>query len=182
MRDSGPQHLSERRQSILRKASAALQGRIVTLWRVNAGRIVADVASGPVSPADPLARDVVGVLAAWGVALNDGSLWVACRDDAHQWHVARVRADVPAPPPPGAPRRCSERVTLELTGLLLGALERVWRTADQATVYLCSALNVLDLCLGSVRDAEGLTTAARARLLADLAGVASAIDGALSAA
>lgn len=182
MRTSGPHHLSERRQRILRKASAALSGRTVTLWRANAGRVVSVVASGPLPSEDRIAGDVVGVLTGWGVALSDGSLWVACRDDEQRLHVARVRTDVPAPPPPGAERRRSDRVTLELTGLLLGALERRWHSADQATVYLCSALNVLDTCLGRVRDAAGLTTAARATLLADLAGVANAIDGALSAA
>lgn len=180
MRTSGPH--SERRQGILRKASVALRGRNVTLWRASGGQVVSVVASGPMPSADRTAGDVVAVLAGWGVALSDGSLWVACRDDEQRWYVARVRTDVPAPPPPGAAPRCAERVTLELTGLLLGALERAWHKADQATVYLCSALSVLDTCLARVHDAAGLTTAARAQLLAALAGVAHAIDGALNAA
>ena len=68
---------------------------------------------------------------------------------------------------------------IELAGLSLGALERIWQAADQATVYLCAALEVLDTCLGRVRQADGLSVGARAHLLADLAGVADAIDVAL---
>src|SRR2546427_4786858 len=76
-------------------------------------------------------------------------------------------------------RRSPERLTLELAGLLLGALERVWAVADQATVYLCAALAVVDASLERVRKAHGLTTASRAHLLADLAVIAEAIEGAL---
>lgn len=114
--------------------------------------------------------------------MGDGSLWVVCRLDPSRWHVARVRSDVPAPPPAGVERRSPERLILELAGLSLGALERIWAAADQATVYLCGALAVLDACLGRVREAEGLTTTARAHLLADLAVIADAIEGALDAA
>jgi len=88
---------------------------------------------------------------------------------------------VPAPSPSGVERRSPERLTLELAGLLLGALERVWAVADQATVYLCAALAVVDASLERVRKARGLTTAARAHLLADLAVIAEAIEGALEA-
>lgn len=45
MRDSAPHRLTERRQAILRQASAALRGRMVTLWRVARGLAVAEVAS-----------------------------------------------------------------------------------------------------------------------------------------
>src|SRR5207247_1243227 len=111
MRESSPHGLTERRRAILRQASAALRGRLVTLWRE---------------------------------------------------------------------RRGPERLTLELVGLSLGALERLWTAADQATVYLCAALDVLDGCLWHVREATGLSIVTRAHLLADLAAVATAIDDVLS--
>jgi hypothetical protein len=52
---------------------------------------------------------------------------------------------------------------------------------DQATVYLCSALELLETCLGRVRTAEGLSPNGRAHILADLASLADVIDGALQA-
>src|SRR5438034_7067120 len=48
---------------------------------------------------------------------GDKSLWVACRFDPSRLHVARVRSDVPAPPPAGIERRSPERLVLELAGL-----------------------------------------------------------------
>ena len=182
MRESAPHKLTERRQAILRQASAALRGQLVTLWRVATGLAETVVASRPIRPRELVEFDVAAVLRAWGRALGDESLWVVCRLDADHWHVALVRSDLPAPPPAGIERRSPERLTLELAALSLGALERIWAAADQATVYLCAALAVLDECLGRVREADGLTTATRAHLLADLAVVADAIDGALSAA
>ncbi|PYO64171.1 MAG: hypothetical protein DMD70_02275 [Gemmatimonadetes bacterium] len=71
---------------------------------------------------------------------------------------------------------------LELAGLSLGGLERIWAVADQATGYLCGALALLDACLERVRQAQGLTATSRARLLADLAVIEDAIEGALDAA
>src|SRR6266704_2947089 len=152
MRESSPHGLTERRRAILRQASAALRGRLVTLWRVRR----------------------------WGRALCDESLWLGCRLGAHRWHVAPVRDDLPTPPPAAIERRSPERLTLELVGLSLGALERLWTAADQATVYLCAALDVLDGCLWHVREATGLSIVTRAHLLADLAAVATAIDDVLS--
>ena len=52
MRDSAPYRLTERRQAILRQASAALRGRMVTLWRMASGFAVAEVASQPTVPRD----------------------------------------------------------------------------------------------------------------------------------
>jgi len=181
MRDSAPYRLTERRQAILRQASAALRGRMVTLWRMASGFAVAEVASQPTVPRDLIDFDVAAALRMWGRAVAEGSLWVVCRLDPGRWHVAPVRSDVPAPSPSGVERRSPERLTLELAGLLLGALERVWAVADQATVYLCTALAVVDTSLERVRKARGLTTASRAHLLADLAVIAEAIEGALEA-
>src|SRR5439155_1413682 len=82
-------------------------------------------------------------LGTWVGAVGDKSLWVACRFDPSRLHVARVRSDVPAPPPAGIERRSPERLVLELAGLSLGALERIWAVADQATGYLFGALALL---------------------------------------
>src|SRR6266496_218088 len=146
MRDSAPHRLTERREAILRQTSAALRGRVVTLWRVARGLAVAEVASRPNPPRDA------------------------------------IEFDVPAPPPAGIERRSPERLVLELAGLSLGALERIWAVADQATGYLCGALALLDACFERVRRVESLTPSTRAHLLADLAVVADAIEGALDAA
>ena len=173
----------EHRRLVLRKASAALHGRPVLLLRVASnGLLVAEGESGPPAAFDAIERDAMQTLRAWGLPLSDGDLWIAFRRDGGSLQVARVRGDMPAPAPRGVENRSADRLTLELAGLVLGAFERTVATADQATVYLCSAASVLESCLESVRDAVGLTTAARARLLADLAGVATAIESALRAA
>ena len=52
MRDSAPHRLTERRQAILRQASAALRGRPVTLWRMANGGAVAELVSQPTPPRD----------------------------------------------------------------------------------------------------------------------------------
>ena len=182
MRDSAPHRLTERRRAILRQTSAALRGQPVTLWRVAKGIAVAEVASPPNPPRDVIEFDVAAALRTWGGEVGDRSLWVGCRLEPSRWHVARVRSDVPAPPPDGVERRSPERLVLELAGLSLGALEQIWAVADQATVYLCGALALLEACLERVRSAHGLTTTTRAHLLADLAFVADAIQGGLDAA
>src|SRR5213593_427946 len=182
MRESAPHKLTERRQAILRQASAALRGQLVTLWRVATGLAETVVASRPIRPRELVEFDVAAVLRAWGRALGDESLWVVCRLDADHWHVALVRSDLPQPPPAGIERRSPERLTLELGGLSLGALERLWAAADQATVYLCGSLALLEACVERVREMRGLTTTNRAHLLADLAVVADSIQGALDAA
>src|SRR2546428_1417448 len=182
MRDSAPHRLTERRQAILRKTSAARRGHPAILGRGGRGMAWAEVASPGNPPGDVIEFDVVAALRGGGGAVGDRSLWVVCRREPSRWHVARVRSDVPAPPPDGVERRSPERLVLELAGLSLGALEQIWAVADQATVYLCGALALLEACLERVRAAHGLTTTARAHLLADLAFVADAIQGGLDAA
>jgi len=182
MRDSAPHRLTERRQAILRQTSAALRGRPVTLWRMAKGIAVAEVTSRPTPVRDMTESDVAAALRTWGLTADDRSLWVVCRPEPSRWHVARVRSDLPQPPPAGIERRSPERLTLELGGLSLGALERLWAAADQATVYLCGSLALLEACVERVREMRGLTTTDRAHLLADLAVVADSIQGALDAA
>src|SRR2546426_12606549 len=79
MRDSAPHRLTERRQAILRQTSAALRGRVVTLWRVARDLAVAEVASRPSPPLDAIELDVAAVLRTWIGAVGDKSLWVVCR-------------------------------------------------------------------------------------------------------
>ena len=89
-----------------------------------------------------------------------------------------------------APYRLTERrqaILRQASAALRGRMDTLWRrasgfaVADQATVYLCTALAVVDTSLERVRKARGLTTASRAHLLADLAVIAEAIEGALEA-
>ena len=181
MRESSLLTLADRRRALLDQASAALRGHLVALWRFANGRpAVAEIVSAPEPPRHAIEFDLAGLLHRWGRVAPPDSLWVGCRMDTDHWYVAPVRTDLPEPPPTGIERRSPERIVIELAGLCIGALERISVAADQATVYLCTALDVLDVCLGRVRTAHGLTPGVRAHLLADLAGVADAIDGALS--
>ncbi len=182
MRESSLHSLADRRRALLDQASAALRGRVVALWRMaDGGRAVAEIVSAPEPPRHPIEFDLAGLLHRWGRVAPPESLWVGCRMNADHWHVAPVRIDPPERPPTGVERRSPERLVIELAGLCFGALEPMWITADQATVYLCAALEVIESCLRRVRTTDGLSLHARAHLLADLAGVADAIDGALRA-
>src|SRR3989442_16021064 len=98
MRDSAPHRLTERRHAILRQTSAALRGRVVTLWRVAKGLAVAEIASRPSPPRDAIEFDVAAALRTWVGAVGGKRLWVACRFDPSRLPVARVRSAVPAPP------------------------------------------------------------------------------------
>ncbi len=180
MRESSLLSLMERRRVLLDQASAALRGHIVGLWRLtDGGDTVIEIVSPPDAPQQLLELDLGRLLHQWGRLARPESRWVGCRTGAALWHIAPVRVDAPDPPPSGVERRSPERLVIELAGLSLGALERIWQAADQATVYLCAALGVLETCMRRVRLADGLSVGARAHLLADLAGVADAIDVAL---
>ncbi len=182
MREPSPLGLNARRRVLLDQVSGALRGQVVAMWRLaHGGRAVTEAVSRPQLAHGAADFDLNGLLQRWGRVAAPESLWVGCQIDVDHWHVAAVRCDPPAPPPSGIERRSPERLVIELAGLSLGALERIDRAADQATVFLCAAMEVLDTCLGRIRAADGLSVVARARLLADLAGVADAIDGALRA-
>jgi hypothetical protein len=183
MREPSPYSIAERRRLLVVQASAALRGHVVTLWRLEEdGQTVAEAVSRPDAPPDALSFDLAGLLKRWGRSVRPGSLWVGCRMGVDQWRVALVRSDPPGPPPNGVERRSPEQLIVELAGLSLGALERLWAaTSDQATVYLCTALELLKMCLLRVHDVPGLSQSTRARLLSDLAGVSVHIDSALVA-
>lgn len=136
MRASSLVRLADRRRALLDQASVALKGHIVAMWRLTGGQAVAELVSRPGLPGQVVEFDVAGLLQRWGRVVPAGSLWVGCRIDADHWHVAPVRSDPPEPPPTGIERRSSERLVVELAGFSLGALERIWTAADQATVYL----------------------------------------------
>jgi len=113
-------------REILREASVALEGRVVTLWRIEGQRQAVPLVSNDDGSADPsTAVDVLDTLLGWGVPIGEGSRWVGCRvEGAGRWCVARVRGYPPQPPPAGKERRGRERMVLELTGLCVGLLER----------------------------------------------------------
>jgi hypothetical protein len=182
MRESSLISLYERRCELLNQLSTALRGRTVALWRVaRGGPAMTEAVSRRPPPAGALEFDVAGVLRQWGRLALPQSLWIGCRVDADRWHVAAVRSDPPTPPPTGLERRSPERLVVELGGLCLGAHERAWLAVDQATLYLCSALELLEGCAGRVRTAARLSATERAHILADLANLAAVIDDALHA-
>src|ERR1043166_6542980 len=180
MRESSLINLYERRCELLNQLSAALRGRTVALWRIVRGGLPrTEAVSQRPTPASELDFDLTGVLRRWGRLALPHSLWIGCRVDRDRWHVAAVRSDPPAPPPTGLERRSPERLVVELGGLCLGAHERAWSAVDQATVYLCSALDLVERCLTRIRTVDGLSPNGRAHLLADLAGVSDVINDAM---
>jgi len=182
MRESSLISQYERRCELLNQLSTALRGRTVALWRVATGGLATtEAVSRRPPPVGAVEFDIAGMLRRWGRLALPQSLWIGCRVEADQWHVAAVRSDPPAPPPTGLERRSPERLVVELGGLCLGAHERAWLTVDQATVYLCSALELVEGCSARVRTADGLSASGRAHVLGDLAHVADMIDGALRA-
>jgi hypothetical protein len=178
MRESSLISLYDRRCELLNHLSAALRGRTVALWRIVQGGLpTTEAVSRRPGPAGrELEFDLTGMLRRWGRLALPHSLWIGCRVDDDRWHVAAVRSDPPAPPPTGLERRSPERLVVELGGLCLGAHERTWSAIDQATVYLSSALELLQSCLMRVRTGDDLSTNGRAHLLADLADVSDVIN------
>ncbi len=196
--DSG----QERRREVLRQASVALQGRVVTLWEVSPRAVVVPVlTSVPNPPKRATTLDLESTLHRWGAPIIQGSRWVGCPlENAGPWCVAPVRQQPPAPPPDGLERRSRERMTLELAGLCLGLVdapsganrprlpepEGLVELARQPSVIahevanpLTAALASLDLSVDSVRAADHLEPAFRAELLEDLAGVANGMEQAI---
>src|SRR2546426_11950256 len=104
MRDSAPHRLTERRQAILRQTSAALRGRVVTLWRVARGLAVAEVASRPNPPRAAIEFDGPPALRPGAGAGGDKGLWGACRFDPSRLHGARRGGAGPRAPPAGSRR------------------------------------------------------------------------------
>ncbi|MGH7570073.1 MAG: sensor histidine kinase [Gemmatimonadales bacterium] len=189
----------EHEREILRQASVALHGRVVTLWEIAPATDVAPLASSvPNPPPGATKLDLDATLRRWGAPIIQGSRWVGCRlEDTGPWCVAPVRARPAGPPPSGVERRSRERLILELAGLCLGAIdvaadsskrrltpeETLWEHARQPSVIahevgnpLTVALGNLDLGIDSLRAATFLDPRFRTDLLDDLANVAAGID------
>jgi signal transduction histidine kinase len=110
---------------ILRQASLALGGRTVTLYELSPEpSLVPQVSSDPHPRHHDTKIDLDATLKKWGVPIRLGSRWVGTRLGEEAWVVAPVRNAPPAPPPSGRERRSAERLTLELTGLCIGLIDR----------------------------------------------------------
>src|SRR5437762_489079 len=194
--------MQEHRREVLREASIALQGRVVTLWEVSSrAEVIPVMTTAPTSQSGDTRLDLDSTLHRWGAPIIQGSRWVGCRlDDAGAWCVAPVRKQPAAPPPDGVERRSRERVTLELAGLCLGLVDQppvvsrprlpepdaLAELARQPSVIahevanpLTAALASLDLSLDLIRTTESLTPGFRADLLQELAGVGEGMEQAI---
>jgi hypothetical protein len=184
---SGP---VETEREILRQASVALSGRVVTLWEISArGEVVPRLSSVTDPPYHATVLDVEGTLVRWRTPLAPGARWVGCRLSEQDWCVAPVRREPAAPPPGGVERRSRERMTLELAGLCVGATEMgellehdTWSAhvappldfglADPATVALAS----LKLAAERIEAEAHLDSTFRAMLLDELAAVGGGLE------
>jgi signal transduction histidine kinase len=191
-----------RRREILRQASVALHGSVVTMWEVSArAEVVPILASVPSPPLGATALDLSTTLQRWSAPIIEGNRWVGCRLENGHWCIAPVRNQPPAPPPDGVERRGRERITLELAGLCLGlvdqtpgairprllesdALAELVRQpsviAHEVANPLTAALAGLDWCFKRVRETASLEPAFRDGLLEDLAGVGEGMEQAIA--
>ncbi|MGH7530325.1 MAG: sensor histidine kinase [Gemmatimonadales bacterium] len=189
----------EQRREVLRQASVALRGRVVTLWEISPDTEAVPLLSGTLDPpAAETTLDLDATLRQWGAPIIQRSRWVGCRTDSGRgWCVAPVRARPAAPPPEGVERRSQERLILELAGLGIGALDAsdgaehrrlapadaLWELARQPSVIaheagnpLAVALGNLDLSVDALRGADALDPSFRAQILDDLSNVAEGIE------
>ena len=193
--------MQEHRREVLREASVALQGRVVTLWEVSSRAEVIPVLTSATPSQSPVRLDLDSTLHRWGAPIIQGSRWVGCLlDDAGLWCIAPVRKQPAAPPPNGVERRSRERITLELAGLCLGlvdqppvvsrprlpepdALAELVRQpsviAHEVANPLTAALASLDLSLDLIRTTAALAPSFRAELLQELAGVGEGMEQAI---
>ena len=107
---------------VLRRASAALHGRMVGVWEVSPENslipVVTNVTEALAWEATPEVKEALRHLA---MPAGPGSRWVAGRvSGTEQWCMAPIRDQVPAPPQLAQERGSRERLALELAGLCLG--------------------------------------------------------------
>ena len=121
-------------QEVLRRAAVTLGGRAVGVWEADArGRLHLLAASS--EDLAPLAGELEAVLHKLGElpgARPPPCRWVASRLEEQRWCIARVRRELPRPPPPGVERRGRERMALELAGVCIGLLGDPDRRATPA--------------------------------------------------
>jgi len=111
---------------VLRRAGAALNGRMVGVWVVeDAGTLKPLASNGTEAQAWDVTPEVKIAVSHLAMPAPPGSRWVAGRLADAQWCVAPVRDSVPDPPPIAHERRSRERLALELAGLCLGLSSRV---------------------------------------------------------
>ncbi|HVM42286.1 MAG TPA: ATP-binding protein [Gemmatimonadales bacterium] len=111
---------------MLRRAGAALNGRMVGVWVVeDAGSLKPLASNGTEAQAWEVTPEVRVAVSHLAMPAPPGSRWVAGRLADAQWCVAPVRDSVPDPPPIAQERRSRERLALELAGLCLGLSSRV---------------------------------------------------------
>src|SRR5213083_1124662 len=123
-RSRGPEPLW---QEVLRRAAVTLGGRAVGVWEADArGRLYLLASSSEdLAPLAPLAGELEAALRTLGElpgARPPPCRWVASRLEEQRWCIARVRRELPRPPPPGVERRGRERMALELAGACIGLL------------------------------------------------------------
>lgn len=193
--------VQEHQREILRQASAALHGGVVTLWEVSPGPSAAPlVSSVPEPPGEATGLDLDLTLKRWDRPVIQGSRWVGTRAKG-RWCIAPLRVQPAAPPPAGTERRSRERLVMELTGLCLGTIHRLTDVgkrrlppaeallehARQPSVIahevgnpLAVAQASIELARESIRSAGGVDPALRQGLLDDLAGAIDAIEEATS--
>src|SRR6266571_700426 len=120
-RSRGPEPLW---QEVLRRAEVTLGGRAVGVWEADARGRLHLLASSSEDLA-PLAGELEAALRTLGElpgARPPPCRWVASRLEEQRWCIARVRRELPRPPPPGVERRGRERMALELAGVCIGLL------------------------------------------------------------
>src|SRR6266571_1503402 len=120
-RSRGPEPLW---QEVLRRAAVTLGGRAVGVWEADARGRLHLLASSSEDLA-PLAGELEAALRTLGElpgARPPPCRWVASRLEEQRWCIARVRRELPRPPPPGVERRGRERMALELAGVCIGLL------------------------------------------------------------
>ena len=153
------------RREILRQASIALD-RPVTLFEVSARAELEPKESSDAGSVARLAKvDLDSTLRRWNVPILQGGRWVGSRASRDvPWVIAPVRARPPAPPPDGRERRSRERLTLELTGLCLGLLDRREAAAQAPKPQVDPLRELAALPSVMAHEASNPLTAARAGL------------------
>src|SRR5947199_9087889 len=107
-----PDPSPERRREVLRQASVALQGRVVTLWEVSSRAEVIPVQTSATTPEyRDTRRDLDSTLHRCSAPITQGSRWGGCRlDEGGPRFLATVMKQPPAPPPDSVPRRSRELI------------------------------------------------------------------------